>query len=118
MDDEALHWAFQRVKDKLRYHDHHKRVFYEVRDNIDKVVQSCASNVKVKIYFDVLDDPIVIYAGSAENVLKIYIIDEDEKPRLVWAKETWAKCVKDAVSDFRKICLIGLSALNDTNTGV
>lgn len=103
MDELALNKAFKRVKDKLRYHDHHKRVFYEVRDNIDKVVQSCASNVKVKIYFDVLDDPIVIYAGIAENVLEIYIIERDENPRLFWANETLAKCAKDVVSDFRKI---------------
>lgn len=58
---------------KFQGHQHQKSVFYEVRDNIDKIVQSCADNVKVKIYFDMLDDPIKIYAGKAENVPEIYI---------------------------------------------
>lgn len=85
------------------------------------VVQSCANNVKVKIYFDVLDDPIVIYAGSAENVLEISIVEEDEKPRLVWANETWAKYandVVDIVSDISKVFWIGPGALNDTNAWI
>lgn len=65
--------AFLKIMLKFQNHTHQKSVFYEVRDNIDKIVQSCADNVKVKIYFDMLDDPIIIYAGKAENVLEILV---------------------------------------------
>lgn len=46
-----------------------------------------------------LDDPIIIYAGTAENVLEISIMREDENPRFSWTKETLAKCASDLVSN-------------------
>lgn len=98
MNDEALQSAFCRFSLKFENHAHQICVFYKVRDNIDKVVQSCADNVKVKIYFDMLDDPIIIYAGKAENVLEIFK-EEDENPRFSWVKETLAKCARDLVSN-------------------
>lgn len=99
MNDEALQSAFRRCKLLFVNHEHQIRVFYQVRDNIGKVVQSCADNVKVKIYFDMLDDPIIIYTGRAENVLEIYIKEEDENPRFSWVKETLAKRARDLVSN-------------------
>lgn len=99
MNVKALQKAFNRVKDKFRNNEHQKVPFFKVRDNIDRVVQSCADNVKVKINCDLLDDPIIIYAGKAENVLQISILREDEKPRFSWTEETLAKCASDLVSN-------------------
>lgn len=96
MNDEALNKAFCKVIGKLRNHEHQKCVFYDVRNNIDKVVQNCSDNVIVYIYFYVLDDPIIICAGNAENVLEIYI-DNNEEASYVWTELTWTKIARDIV---------------------
>lgn len=97
MNDEALNRAFNRVRHRLENHAYQTEVFRRVRDTIDSVVQNCADNVKVRINIDVLNAPVIISAGRAENVLDITIKGEGIVI-YTWEKETWAKYFADCWS--------------------
>lgn len=87
--------AFARVKRKFNDYDELREAFYDVRDDITKVVKTCSDNVRVVIYIDdVLDDPIVVGIGAEENRLRISI-RSNGKALYSWTKETWSKIFRD-----------------------
>lgn len=96
LNDEALHKAFQRVRDKFKGYKELQESFYDVRDGIHSFVQSCVDNVKVVIYMDeVLDQPIIVGVGKQQNRLRI-TIKSNGSVTYDWTKETWAKVCRDA----------------------
>lgn len=80
-----------------------KEAFYYVRDNIHEVVRSCATNLRVVIYFDgVLDKPIHVESGREENRLRI-TINTDGTLTYAWTKQTWAKVFLDVKEDVKSV---------------
>lgn len=95
--------AFIKVKDDLNERPTMREAFYYVRDNIHEVVRSCATNVRVVIYFDdVLDEPIHVKSGREENRLRI-TINSDGTSTYAWTKQTWAKVFLDVKEDVKSI---------------
>ncbi|XP_061188369.1 uncharacterized protein LOC133196507 [Saccostrea echinata] len=94
--DEELNEAFNRVKEKFNGYDIMRESFYEIRDGIGDIVKTCSKNVKVVIYVnDVLDSPITVQSGNAENRLRITIKSRG-RVSYSWTKETWGKVFRDA----------------------
>lgn len=103
MDDEALHEAFKRVKEKLKDHKEIREAFFGIRDCIYQWVRSCADNVRVVLYVDdILDDPITIGVGSQENRLRI-TIKPDGKVTYSWTKQTWGKIFRDVKEKMKSL---------------
>lgn len=106
--------AFIKVKDDLNERPTMRESFYYVRDNIHEVVRSCATNVRVVIYFDdVLDEPIHVKSGREENRLRI-TINSDGTSTYAWTKQTWAKVfldVKENVKSITQTILTKLASL-------
>lgn len=97
LDDELLNEAFIKVKENFKDHKTSEKAFYDLRDEISHIVKNCANNVKVVVYFDfVLDRPITVQVGQAENRLRITIKD-DGRITLSWTKETWSKYFSDVL---------------------
>lgn len=83
------------MRERFTQHPELKRRFFEVRDDINNVVGSCASNVRVVVYIDgVLDDPIVVKFGKEKNRLVITIATNGNV-KYQWTKETWKKAFRD-----------------------
>lgn len=106
--------AFIKVKDDLNERPTMREAFYYVRDNIHEVVRSCATNLRVVIYFNgVLKEPLVVTSGSEENRLEI-TINTDGTSTYAWTKQTWAKVfldVKENVKSITQTILTGFLSL-------
>lgn len=103
MDDEALHEAFVRVKEKFEGHDKKREAFYRLRDGFCAMIQSCAKNVRVVLYVDdILDMPIKVDVGKKQNRLRI-TIKTNGTVSYQWTKQTWAKIFTDAKENFESL---------------
>lgn len=95
MDDEDLHEAFVRVKEKFKGHEQKREAFYSIRDGFCAMIQSCAKDVVVVLYVDdILDEPIKVDIGKQRNRLRI-TIKTNGTVTYRWTKETWKKIFKD-----------------------
>lgn len=95
INDETIHKAFSKVKDKIRSKDELRRGVAEIRRTITQTLQSCSDNVQVKIYLDeVLDDPIIINCGRGDNKL-VVTIDSVDGIDFTWTETTMAKAFWD-----------------------
>lgn len=102
MNDETLNEAFTRVKSRFK-DDKLKELFYDVRDKITEVVQSCSDNVRCVVYIDeILDNPIVVACGYEENRLVI-TIRSNGNVTYKWSHETWAKFFYDVFNEVQEI---------------
>lgn len=75
-------------------------LFWNLRYNqrIDK--KNCSNNVQIKIHIDhVLNEPIVIRRGNAENHVRI-IIHSNREVSHNWTKKTWATTFWDWLCRF------------------
>lgn len=96
VDHRAINDGYLRAKDKFKGHDESKKEYLKLRQKISSYVGSSMKNVHVTIYVDnVLEDPIIICAGTGENKLVI-TIDDDAKVSHRWEKKTWSKVLRDA----------------------
>lgn len=96
MDDEDLHAAFVRVKEKFEGHEQKRVAFYELRDHFCAMIKSCAKDVVVVLYVDdILDEPIKVDVGKKQNRLRI-TIKTNGKITYKWTKETWKRIFRDA----------------------
>ncbi|XP_062605066.1 uncharacterized protein LOC134266878 [Saccostrea cucullata] len=90
-----LNKAFNRVKEKFNGFNAVKKSFREIRNKLHEIVRSFSNNVRVVIYVDdILDDPIILEAGNAENELLI-AIDPEGEYTYSWPKKTWSKVFSD-----------------------
>lgn len=95
INDETIHKAFSKVKEKIRSKKELKKGYVELRKTITQTVRSCSDNVQVKIYIDeVLDDPIKITCGRGDNKLMI-TIDSEDGVEFTWTETTMAKAFWD-----------------------
>lgn len=101
LDDELLNETFIKVKGNFKGHRISEKAFYDLRDEISHIVKNCSNNVKVLVYFDfVLERPISVKVGKAENRLRITIKD-DGRITLSWTKETWSKYFSDVLDTIK-----------------
>lgn len=71
-----------------------KDMFFEFRENICKLVRSCADNVEVIVKMnEIMDDPIIVTTGKGENKLLVTIHSETGVD-YEWTKETWTKILR------------------------
>lgn len=95
INDETIHKAFSKVKDKIRTKKELRGGLSEIRKTITQTLQSCSDNVQVKIYIDeVLDDPIIIKCGKGDNKLLV-TIDSENGVDFTWTETTMAKAFWD-----------------------
>lgn len=83
VDEKTLCEAFRRFNGHLKLSDEQKRSFFEVRNNINCILKNRSNNVKVVIYIDDQDIPII--AGNAENHINFYI-KSDASYKKEWIK--------------------------------
>lgn len=95
INDETIHKAFSKVKEKIRSKKELKKGYVELRKTITQTVRSCSDNVQVKIYlYEVLDDPIIINCGRGDNKLMV-TIDSKDGVNFTWTETTMAKAFWD-----------------------
>lgn len=71
-----------------------KDMFFEFRENICKLVRSCADNVEVIVKMnEIMDDPIIVTTGKGENKLLVTIHSKTGVD-YEWTKETWTKILR------------------------
>lgn len=69
-----IHTSLERLRYILSNHGATKNTLCTLRDNIQRMIEGCADNIKITIYLDdVLDGFIEIMAGQEENLLSISI---------------------------------------------
>lgn len=95
--------AFLKIKAKVKGHEVTEEAFFVLRDEITHIVENCADNVKVVVYFDfVLDKPLTVGFGKEENRLRI-TIKKDGKITLSWTKKTWRKYFSDVLNVIKSL---------------
>lgn len=114
--------VFVRIRNKFDGNTNLRYTLYEICDTIKELIKNCSNNVQIKIHIDhVLDEPIVIRRGNAENHVRIIIHSNGEVSHK-WTKKTWATTFWDWLCRFpdslKRICEFIISSIRRTESKI